>query len=151
MPKKAPTRFELVIWVLQTRALPLGYGALFYLSRMALRSAQRWLYHTFFGLTTVYLFSVTELILDLLPDASSSASLDTNQRFSFKLNQFGPAFSCFQRQNGDKNKKSEWFEPVLKLISGAKGLLIGSSWPLFANLSPFYAKTDLLGLFFWFK
>ena len=28
MYPKAPTRIELVIWVLQTRALPLGYGAL---------------------------------------------------------------------------------------------------------------------------
>ena len=29
MPLEAPTRFELVIKVLQTYALPLGYGAVF--------------------------------------------------------------------------------------------------------------------------
>ena len=47
---KAPTRFELVIEVLQTFALPLGYGAIYFLSNI--------LYSNNKKIITKYLFSV---------------------------------------------------------------------------------------------
>ena len=47
---KAPTRFELVIEVLQTFALPLGHGAIYFLSNI--------LYSNNKKIITKYLFSV---------------------------------------------------------------------------------------------